>query len=164
MLTAKSPEKKSDLRVLYVGGLPDIETVGVPAVPQDVYQASVSDRMKSFESFLNDYFTSVTVIRAENYTQAMSDDYDVTVMDGLPMPTLPQYQDRAQGISYMHGFVTEDFDRPMLTIGYVSEKIGRRIGSKNDWYCLCLLSDALHWREDHPIFHGPFDAEMTVVD
>ncbi len=163
MTMAKVPHK-IDLKVLYVGGTADIETFGTPAVPVEVLNASVAERMESFEEFLKEYFTTVTVIKGEDYVQSLSNNYDVTVMDGLPKPVLPASSDRSQGISYADGFLTEDFDRPMVTIGFISERIGRRIGSKNDWYCLCLLSDAHHWRAEHPIFHGPFDVRMTVVD
>lgn len=161
---AASPPKKSDLRVLYVGGTPEFEPTMAAGVPDEVWAASVRERMQSFETFLNDYFTTVAVIHADDYTQQMSDDYDVTVMDGVPQPVLPGYQNREKGIYLTEGYLTDDFDRPMLSIGYISDKIGRRIGTKHDWYCLCLRSDAHGWRADHPIFNGPFAVEMTVTD
>lgn len=163
---AAKPAKKSDLRILYVGGSSEFYTYSSlnNDIPSDVQEASVASRMKAFESFLNDYFTSVTVIRADDYVQAMSDDYDVTVMDGTPKPIVPRYVDEDKGIFLAEGYLTEDFDRPMLTIAEASDRMGRRIGTKNDWFCLCLFSDAVNWRAEHPIFHGPFDVKMTVVD
>lgn len=161
---AAPPVKKAELKVLYVGGTPEFETMTAGDIPADVMEKSIGERMRSFEEFLRDYFTSVTVVRAEEYTQKMSDDYDVTVMDGLPAPVVPRFTDREKGIYLQEGYLDEDFDRPMLTIGYLSDKLGRRIGTKNDWYCLCLQSDAHSWRPEHPIFNGPFEVNLTVVD
>ncbi len=161
---AAPPAKKSGLKVLYVGGTPEFEPMSARDVSPEETKASAASRMKSFEGFLNDYFSSVTVIHADRYTQEMSGDYDVTVMDGLPEPIVPRYHDREKDIYMAEGYLTENFDRPILTIGYVSDKIGRRIGTKHDWYCLCLESDAHGWQAGHPIFNGPFAVEMTVVD
>ena len=131
---ANPPVQKIALKVLYVGGSPEFDTMVTKDIPADILQASVSKRMNSFEKFLKEYFTSVTVIKAEEYTQEMSNQYDVTVMDGLPKPIVPLYQDRTKNI-YLHaGYLSDDFDRPMLTIGEMGDRIGRRIGSKNDWY------------------------------
>ncbi len=161
----QSPAAKIDLRVLYVGGSADIQVAGAGTdTTTDEYRQSVRDRMDAFEAFLNDYFTTVEVVHADDYTQAMSDGYDVTVMDGRPKEIAPRFQDRGKGIYLTAGYLTEDFDRPMLTIGELGETLGRRIGIKNDWYCLCLDADAHHWRAEHPIFNGPFDVRMTVVD
>jgi len=128
------PIKKSSLKVLYVGGSPDFNTTGVSDIPADIINASVVKRMNSFEKYLKEYFTSVTVIKAEDYTQDLSYKYDVTVMDGLPKPIVPVYQDRAKNVYLYPGYLTDDFDRPMLTIGEMGDRIARRIGSKNDWY------------------------------
>lgn len=164
VVEATKPIKKADLRILYVGGSSEFYDSFFDTIPADVVKESVTSRMKAFESFLNDYFTSVTVIHADDYVQSMSDDYDVTVMDGAPKPIVPRFQDKEKDIFLEAGYLTEDFDRPMLTIAEASDRMGRRIGTKNDWFCLCLFSDALNWRAEHPIFHGPFDVKMTVVD
>lgn len=159
---AGSPIKKSDLRVLYVGGASDKEPGA--CVSEEEYQASVKARMASFEAFLKEYFNNVTVINAADYTQAMSDNYDVTVMDGTPKPIAPEYMDQAHQRYLRPAYLTEDFDRPMLTIGKASSDMGSRVGSKNDWYCLCLAGDAFDWKSDHPIFNKPFKVKMTVTD
>lgn len=161
---AQLPRKKSDIKVLYVGGTPEFETMLRNDYTAEELDSSVRARMASFEAFLKTYFSSVTVIHANDYTQQLSDKYDVTVMDGVPKPVVSGYQDRAKGIYLSEGYLTEDFDRPIVTIGFISDKIGRRIGTKNDWYCLCLRSHAHRWRAEHPIFHGPFAVKMTVTD
>lgn len=154
--------KKSNLRILYVGGSAEREQSSF-VKPED-FQQSVKERMAAFEKMLNTYFTSVTVITADKYTQQMSDNYDVTVMDGTPREIVPQYLDMNKRIYRKAGYLTEDFDKPMLTIGDMASVIGNRIGCKNDWYCHCLDADAHTWRKDHPIFKGPFEVKMTVVN
>ena len=159
---AGTPIKKSDLRILYVGGATDKARNAFAT--EEAYQASVKERMAAFETFLKEYFNNVTVVNAADYTQAMSDNYDVTVMDGTPKPIAPEYMDMARQMFLKPAYLTEDFNHPMLTIGQASSDIGARIGSKNDWYCLCLAGDAFHWKEDHPIFKGPFKVKMTIKD
>jgi len=132
-LSAQSPIKKSDLKVLYVGGSADISSSGRDA-SSDVLNASVAKRMKSFEKFLNDYFTHVTVIHADSYVQELSYKYDVTVIDGRPKATFPAYSDYGRDIDLYAGYLSQDFDRPMLTIGEMSNVIGRRVGTKHDQY------------------------------
>ena len=153
--------KKSNLRILYVGGSADLNPQN--AKPEAL-KASAESRMQAFEKFLKDYFKTVTVVHANDYKQEMSNDYDVTVLDGTPKLLVPVVQDRERGIYLKPGYLTEGFSRPMLTIGEIGEQIGRRIGLKNDWYCLCLDADAHHWRAGHPIFKGPFKVQMTVVE
>lgn len=159
---AGTPIKKSDLRILYVGGTSDKTRNSFTT--EEAYQASVKERMAAFEAFLKEYFNNVTVVNAADYTQAMSDNYDVTIMDGTPKPIAPQYMDMTRQMYLKPAYLTEDFNHPMLTIGQASSDIGARIGCKNDWYCLCLAGDAFNWKEDHPIFKGPFKVKMTVKD
>ncbi|MCD8185696.1 MAG: hypothetical protein LUD68_04340, partial [Rikenellaceae bacterium] len=153
---------KSSLRILYVGGTPDFDTYGTAAPDSVRMEEGVRKRMASFESFLNDYFTETTVIHAREYHQRLSYEYDVTILDGRPEPIVPGVTDQEKGIYLPPGYFTEDFDRPVLTIGEIGDRTGRRIGIKNDWYCLCLDAEAHHWRQEHPIFNGPFAVSMTV--
>ena len=161
--SAQGNAQKSDLRILYVGGSVEFSTTLTANDPGKI-KASAESRMKAFEKFLKDYFTNVTVIHADNYRQEMSNDYDVTVMDGTPKQILPTILDRERDLFLKPGYLTEDFDRPILAIGEICEVIGSRIGVKNDWYCLCLDADAHHWRAEHPIFKEPFKVQMTVVE
>jgi ribosomal protein S17E len=158
---AKAPVTKQTLRVLYVGGTADVNSYSV----KEDLSKSVQERMESFEAFLNEYFTTVKVVKGSEYTQQMSDDYDVTILDDSPKPLSPKYVDASKELYMSYPvYFTEDFDRPVLTIADTGERVGRRIGLKNDWYCLCLDADAHSWRAEHPIFHGPFAVNMTVVD
>ena len=141
--------KKSKLRVLYVGGSADWNK---EHFNDDIaFQNNVKERMASFEKMLKTYFTSVTVVNADDYSQQMSNGYDVTVMDGTPKSIVPEFVDMAKQMYLKAGYFTPDFDQPVLTIGELGSTLGSRVGSKNDWYCLCLDADAHSWRKDHPI-------------
>lgn len=157
--------KKSDLRVLYVGGSANADRYSVKT-DDPAYQKSVEERMKSFKEMLEQYFTSVKVINASDYTSALSEEYDVTVMDGTPkaiLPKLVEKDDKGEVTKYLlPGYYPEDYSCPTVTIGELGEVLGRRIGLKTDWYCLCLDADAHHFRKEHPIFNGPFPVSMTV--
>lgn len=156
---------KSDLRVLYVGGTPDIKTLALKVKPE-VIEQSVRDRMAAFEQMLNQYFKSVTVVKADEYKPQLSYDYDVTIMDGVPQPVIPGQpvrDDRGEVIGNTEPvYFPEDFDRPVVTIAEMGSTLGRAIGLKSDWYCLCLDADAHHFRREHPVFQGPFPVVMTI--
>lgn len=84
---------KVDLRVLYVGGQSDFETMGGTRHSAEEIETSVAARMDSFEEFLKSKFTAVEVIRGENYSPDMSNAFDVTIFDGRP----PVIEPRRQG-------------------------------------------------------------------
>ncbi|MDR1273563.1 MAG: protein-disulfide reductase DsbD N-terminal domain-containing protein [Odoribacteraceae bacterium] len=157
--------KKSNLRVLYVWGSADWDTEYFQGDTAR-YNTSVRERAKSFETMLQAYFNVVTTVRASSYTPELSRSYDVTVMDGTPPAILPGIRETdAAGniVKYrIAGYLPEEFDRPMVTIGELGEKLGRRIGLKTDWYCLCLDADAHHLLREHPIFNTPFPVQLTT--
>ena len=70
--------------------------------------------------------------------------------------------DRTAAFGEMLRHLPESVDRPMVRIAEGGNTVGRGIGLKSDWYCLCLDADAHHWRAEHPIFKGPFPVKMTV--
>ena len=163
--TLDAQVKKSDLKVLYVGGTADIQTFAVE-VDSVVLQEEIAKRTASFENMLKQYFETVAVVAGMDYTMDLSDDYDVTIFDGVIRELAPFKVERdAQGkvISLTpESYLTEDFDRPAILLAEMGETLGRFIGLKTDWYCLCLDADAHHFRAEHPIFKGPFPVEMTV--
>lgn len=165
LISGTAHAKKEHLRILYVGGSADwnIEYFNGDSV---AWKQDVHERTKAFETMLKKYFSSVKIVDAADYTEALSKNYDVTVMDGTPKPISPRIYERDdQGKitkSTAEGYLTEAFDRPMLFIGELGEKLGRRIGLKTDWYCLCLDADAHHFRQEHPIFHAPFPVKLTL--
>jgi hypothetical protein len=44
-----------------------------------------------------------------------------------------------------------------LFVGSSADIMGRRIGLKLDWLCLCLDADAHHMNTRHAIFNGPVE-------
>lgn len=154
-------QPKSNLKVLYVGGSPDIATQTVKVDP-DVIHKSVAKRMASFENMLKHYFNTVRVIEANDYLPRMSDDYDVTVIDGTPRELLAAAQRNNPQEGTAKSFLPDDFSRPMIFIAETGDIYGQQLGLKMDWFCLCLDADAHHFRADHPIFHTPFEVDMTI--
>jgi hypothetical protein len=165
-IMAQAAVKKTNLSVLYVGGHSNMETFGTD-YDKEANAKSITERMASFEQFLREYFTTVKVIDAKDYNYRLSYDYDVTVMDGEPTPLKPKEMvregQRVTRVIYGQYF-PDDFDCPVLTIAELGETVGRRLGVKTDWYCLCLDQWALGMRTEHPIFKGPYKVKMTLVD
>lgn len=158
-------QKKQDLKILYVGGSSNYDTIGDK--PDSLLVArSAKERMTSFEKMLKRYFKTVKVVEGKDYRQQMSDNYDVTVFDGF-FPAIRKkeylYDDNGQVKDVIPAaYFTEDFDRPAITIAELGEDLGRSLGLKSDWYCLCLDADAHSWVENHPIFKGPFPVKLNV--
>lgn len=159
--------KKTNLKVLYVGGHSDMETFGNSDYDKDANAKSITDRTAAWESFLSTYFTTVKAIQGKDYNYKMSYDYDVTIIDGDPKPLEPQRIVSQNGkfdkIIYAKYF-PEDFDRPIITIADESETVGRRIGTKNDWYCLCMLGHAYSVQTKNAIFKGAYKVKLTTVN
>lgn len=154
--------KKQKLRVLYVGGATDMQADSyggdTAAIRQDAERRTVA-----WGEMLSQYFTTVKTMPAADYTEDCSTGYDVTIMDGTPKkPLRPRVMDREKQHYSVAAYLTEDFSLPMVCIGSASETIGRSVGVKNDWYCLCLDADAHSWVRDHAIFRGPFKVDMAV--
>lgn len=162
---AQAQVKKSDVSVLYVGGSADMDAVG-EKVDSAELRRSVAERTASFEKMLKDYFKTVKAVDGADYAVEMSDDYDVTIFDGrLPVLTerKMEYDGEGNVVDYTPaGYLPETFDRPAVLLAEMGETLGRSIGLKTDWYCLCLDAHAHHFRAEHPIFHGPFPVKMTV--
>lgn len=169
-LSGCTSEKQPDeVRVLYLGGQSEW-TDGKYGGPkkfatEEERRQAVDGRMAAFGDLLRTYFDSVTVMRAADWRPEMSGGYDVTIFDGVP----PKLEDKvveydAEGniTKYLQArYLPDDFSAASITIGSIGEIIGRRYGSKNDWYCLCLDADAHHMNLEHPIFKGPFRTTVT---
>lgn len=160
---AQSTIKKLPLKILYVGGATNWEKEAYANAEEKA--KDIEARKQSFGKMLSTYFASVKVIDAKDYTQASSSSYDVTIMDGTP-PALSErsYERDATGrVTKVipATYLTEDFDKPMVFIGSLGEPLGRSIGAKVDWYCLCLDAHAHSYRKEHAIFQGPFPVKLT---
>ena len=157
---------KEKLNVLYVGGMPDFETSMMATPDQAAVEKSAKMRSADFTKFLKQRFTKVTSIDASQYSPEMSANYDVTVMDGKPTPIRPlirEMDERGNIVKYaLPAYLPEDFDDAIVTIGEISRAMGSNVGSKNDWYCLCLNNYAHSTNFDHPIFKGPFKVDVKT--
>lgn len=166
-IRAMEAEAKENLRILFVGGHSDKETFGTAGYDTLEQTRLVAERMASWEAYLEERFSEVRVINAEDYDYKMSADYDVTILDGEPKPIVPRKTviegGRYSKLVYAKYF-PDDFDRPVITISDVSETVGRAIGVKNDWMCLCLDNHAYDMQMDHPIFKGPWPVSLTLTE
>lgn len=157
--------KKTNLKVLYVGGHSDIETFGTHDYDKEANAKSIVARTAAWKSFLETYFTTVKVVQGKDYNYKMSYDYNVTIIDGDPKPLEPRRSIIENG-RYSKlipaKYFPENFDCPVITIADESETTGRRIGVKNDWYCLCLLGHAYNMQTKNAIFKGPYKVKITT--
>ena len=63
-----------------------------------VLQKEIAKRTASFENMLKQYFKTVAVVAGMDYTMDLSDDYDVTIFDGVIRELAPFKVERdAQG-------------------------------------------------------------------
>ena len=156
---------KATLKVLYVGGAAEFETFGSHRSKEGM-EASALERTAAWEAMLKERFDSVATVQGKNYKPEMSKGYDVTIFDG----TIPAIRPR-EPVRDASGTVVkvipaqrlpEDFDCAVVAIGQKSEEIGRGIGTKHDWYCLCLDAEAHGMNLKHPIFKGPFKTEISL--
>ena len=165
--TMAATVKKTNLKVLYVGGHSDIETFGNDSYDKAENAKSIVARTAAWKSFLETYFTTVKVVQGKDYNYKMSYNYDVTIIDGDPKPLEPRrmvYQNGMFSKIVYAKYFPENFDRPVITIADESETTGRRMGVKNDWYCLCLLGHAYNMNTKNAIFKGPYKVKLTMVN
>ncbi len=159
-----SAQAKEDVSVLYVGGSPDINTIGGVSIDSAVIAKSVKERTADFTKFLKQRFNKVRAVDGKDYTSGMSDGYDVTVFDGRPKairPAVRETDDKGRIIKDIRpAYLPDDFDRAAVCIAEMSEDLGRSVGTKNDWFCLCLYNYAHNWKKDHAIFNGPFKVSI----
>jgi hypothetical protein len=165
--THLSAQKKTDLSILFVGGSSDYFTMGGIKADSLDMQKSAEARTASFAKLLKQYFKNVKVINVAEYSPALSDNFDVTIFDGKPKAWRERkmiYDDKGNVIDVIPAaYLPQNYSRPTLCIAEYSEYLGRSLGIKNDWYCLCLDSDAHTWVKDHPIFRGPYKVTLTPV-
>lgn len=167
LYTNVGAQKKTDLRILFVGGSSDFFTMGGVKVDSIEQKKSAEIRTASFGKLLKQYFKNVTLINAAEYTPTLSDSYDVTVFDGKPTPWRNKryiYDEKGNIKDVIPpAYLPMDYSSPTLCIAEYSNELGLSLGIKNDWYCLCLDADAHTWVKDHPIFKGPYKVTLKPV-
>lgn len=152
-------QNKQNIKVLYVSGSSDW---------QDNYsETAVLDRADAFEKYLNNYFTEVRVVKNSDYYEDLSKNFDVTIFDGKlkgDTPNLCTRDEKGNIVDfYKPKSLSEEFNYPALFIADNGDNIGRGIGIKTDWYCLCLDANAHSTNLNHQIFKGPFDVDIKLT-
>jgi hypothetical protein len=169
---AKSTGKKIKMKVLYVGfnpekPMPETNSFRAPhGFSPERFKESYKTRMPAFVSLLEENFTNVKAVDPREYRQAMSADYDVTIFDEAPKPIkemVREFDENGQISKYEKPiYITEDYDHATIFIGDPADRIGRSVGSKLDWLCLCLDADAFNIDKKHTIFNTPNNVELTM--
>lgn len=145
---------KQKYSVLYVGGSSNYDVTSGAVDDSVMVAKDAKERSADFVKFLQARFKKVQYVDAKDYKQSMSDKYDVTVLDGRPQALHPVKQEN--GKYFYAQYFTEDFERPIVCIAEQADRCLSSIGSKCDWFCMCLNFDAHHWDEKHAIFKGPW--------
>lgn len=167
-------QDKLDITVLYVGYSPDkpmpenLESVGVTGgMSEERFKTEYGTRMTAFKKLLNTYFKTVQTVDARDYKENMSNKHDVTIFDQTPATLkeriINKDPETGEFLSMEPAkYVSDDFSRPSIFIGHTSSVIGASLGSKLDWYCLCLDRHAHHIKTEHDIFKGPIRTDITL--
>ena len=86
--------------------------------------ARIQARAAEFRAFLNEHFATVKVVTPDEYNEAMSDDFDVTIFDAFPNPIGERHQMGAK----LPVLISAGFTRPALCIGNVTWRLIGRVG------------------------------------
>ena len=162
---AQTGHQKSPLKVLYVGydpsaPMPDMERSAPGMMSKELFAAEYQVRMPAFRQLLSSYFSEVKTIDCRQWKPADSDPYDVTIFDFKPKAIEEARQEKnADGTTkYISAkYLPDDFSKPVVFIASTADEMGRRMGLKLDWLCLCLDADAHHLNAQHAIFKGPLE-------
>jgi hypothetical protein len=164
-LYGQTTHSKSPLKVLFVGydpskPLPEFSRSYPGMMSKEEFIAEYPIRMPAFKKLLNEYFTQVKTIDCRDWKPSDSDPYDVTIFD---FKTTPLQEARTEkGTNGETKYITaeylpKNFSKPTVFIASTADEMGRSIGLKLDWLCLCLDADAHHLNTQHPIFNGPLE-------
>ncbi len=162
--------QKQSISVLYVGYDPEKampERKNQAWASQERFKEEYKTRMHAFVNYLENYFTEVKSIDCRDYTSEISDNYDVTIFDETvraikegvyKVDSITKEVTDFEPVSYL----PKDFRRPSVFIGHPASTMGSSLGSKLDWYCLCLNRHAHHINLKHDIFKSPFKVKPTI--
>ncbi|PKQ63939.1 hypothetical protein BZG02_07970 [Labilibaculum filiforme] len=171
VLIAQAQEKQ-DVSVLYVGYSPDKEMpANTPTswTSGERFAKEYKTRMPAFIDYLNQYFAKVESVDCRDYTADLSKKFDVTIFDERVKSIKDRIYERdpktGATLKYEPAvYLPADFNSPSVFIGHPAADMGNPLGSKLDWYCLCLDRHAHHTKFDHAIFKGPFKVNPTIKD
>ncbi|WP_316792014.1 hypothetical protein [Pedobacter frigoris] len=158
-------------KVLFVGydpgkPLPDMKRSAPGMMSEKDFTAEYSVRMPAFKGLLSQYFGEVKTMDCRDWKPADSEPYDVTIFDFPTTVIEPakQEKDEKGNVQYISArYLPDNFSKPVIFIASTADQMGRRIGLKLDWLCLCLDADAHHLNANHPIFKGPLEKVVPTM-
>jgi len=162
---AQTNHPKSPLKILFVGydpskPMPEFKRSYPGMMSKEGFEAEYPVRMPAFKKLLSEYFSEVKTIDCRDWKAADSDPYDVTIFDFKPNALEEARTEKgANGeTKYISAkYLPDNFSKPVIFIASTADEMGRSIGLKLDWLCLCLDADAHHINTQHPIFKGPLE-------
>lgn len=158
---AQTAHARSPLKVLFVGYDP-------ARLPHEIkksldgFSERDSVRMAAFKALLSEYFAEVKTIDCRDWKTTDSDPYDVTIFD-YPTSIIEKGDNNPDHYVYPRR-LPDNFSKPVVFIAGTADEMGRRIGLKLDWLCLCLDADAHHINTSHPIFNGPLEKVQLTLE
>ncbi len=165
---AVAGETTPKLRVLYVGQNPDtVEGYTYGGKPEYIGELKKT-RSADYMAFLDQHFDA-TLVYGEDFKPEMSDDFDVTLIDALPMEL--DGQDMAEGTRFEYAgpfmgwnWLPEDFDAPTIFIAGTISNIADDVSLKITTLCHCLDKHAFNVDTEHAIFNTPYKVQLTYED
>ncbi|MEJ2884787.1 hypothetical protein [Pedobacter sp. GR22-6] len=158
-------------KVLFVGydpakPLPDMKRYAPGMMSEKEFTAEYPVRMPAFKALLSQYFAEVKTMDCRDWKPEDSAPYDVTIFDFPTNVVEPakQEKDEKGKVNYISArYLPDDFSKPVVFIASTADQMGRRIGLKLDWLCLCLDADAHHLNSQHAIFKGPLEKVVPTM-
>ncbi|MCV6606436.1 MAG: hypothetical protein OIF34_14130, partial [Porticoccaceae bacterium] len=167
-------DDKSALKVLYVGKNPEKVTFDnlmaydkqSPFARRKVVLGK--SRLPSFKAFLSKHFESVDVVYSADYSESMSDNYQVTIFGNVPRAVKEKVLEMDEKTGKVKRFeppeyLSRDFDNAAILLAEVSPLIAEPLEYKMDWFCQCLDAHAHGMKLDHPIFNTPTRVALSVA-
>lgn len=157
--------QKSQVKVLFVGydpakPMPEITRFAPGMMSEVGFKAEYPVRMPAFKALLSQYFSEVKTMDCRDWEPADSEPYDVTIFDFRTKQVEPAKTEKlANGqTQYIPArYLPDNFSKPVIFMASTADEMGRKIGLKLDWLCLCLDADAHHLNANHAIFKGPLE-------
>lgn len=161
----------SPVKVLFVGydpakPMPEITRFAPGMMSEAGFKAEYSHRMPAFKALLSQYFSEVKTMDCRDWKSADSEPFDVTIFDFRTQELEPKRTEKlANGqTKYISArYLPDNFSKPVIFIASTADEMGRRIGLKLDWLCLCLDADAHHLNANHTIFKGPLEKVVPTM-
>lgn len=159
-------------KVLFVGydptkPLPEMKRSAPGMMAEKEFTAEYPVRMPAFKKLLSQYFEEVSTMDCRDWKPEDSEAYDVTIFDFPTSVVEPakQEKDEKGNMQYISArYLPDGFSKPVVFIASTADQMGRRIGLKLDWLCLCLDADAHHLNAKHAIFKGPLEKVVPSME